>query len=240
MKQTLRSLLLSAAITSLACVQAHASPTGILYFNWTPGTGAITYAGGNSPLVGSGIVIDSTSVSISPPASPPLAQTLAITNGTLSFSTGPWSTSCASGCVFNGGGVITFTGGISGLGIAIPDGTVLLSGSTTYGNVYDNGVDKGLILDYQVTFIDPRLASEFGLQGIFQSTAEGFLRFHLQSGISLPPEAFSSSIPDAFGGVLNPVAVVPEPATMTLIASGAAALFLRRRVRGEKYKQRNC
>lgn len=101
-----------------------------------PATGTISYNGSGGPLVGSGISVN-TVTGVTTSANTGIA--LALTGGTLGWTTGSLTGTTATSWSFGGGGVssLTLTGGISSLGIA--SGTTLLSGFWGTASVFSLG-----------------------------------------------------------------------------------------------------
>jgi hypothetical protein len=183
-----------------------------------PAGASISYAGGNNPLIGSNLSVD-TVTGIGTPNNP--GTMLTIVGGTLTFTTGNLTGSSIDTWYFGGGGSITLTGGIDldplTPGLEIPVGTVLLSGTFTDASVMSFG---RLFKISGASFFDTKNGALTTYFGLPSGTYEGnFNISFLASGF--PPNFFSSTSVGS-GDVLD--SPVPEPATMLLFGGGLVGI----------------
>ena len=188
-----------------------------------PATGTVSYNGSGGPLVGSGISVN-TVTGVSTSANTGIA--LALTGGTLGWTTGNLTGTTATSWSFGGGGVssLTLTGGISSLGIA--SGTTLLSGFWGTASVFSLGNNFNIAGATFFDYVNPTLAAYFG-----ESSASAWNgNFNISFAASgAPPAGFASS--QVFSGDVVTTAPVPEPASAALLILGLfgiAALALGR------------
>jgi hypothetical protein len=221
------TLAVALAMGLWAAARAQAAPN--LTFTLTPqgGDGRISYAGGNTPVVGTDLQVSAVS-GLGTPSHPNGA--LAIDGGKLSFSTGTNTvmTQGASGeWTFNNGGRIELDGAIATLGI--PAGTKLLTGNFTNATTIKALGSGDLKIQGGVFFnvVDPTLAAYYGLPtgGTLYLGGLSTL-FTAPTG---PTGAFNSSGLTSGSVTTEPV---PEPGTLAVfaaLATGGIALLHRRR-----------
>ena len=193
-----------------------------------PTSGTISYAGGNSDLIGSNIEVDNV-VGLSTPTHDGttalcISCVLNFTSGTLSNSGGVTTTN-NGWWSFGPGGSITITGGVQLQGgTDIPLGSTLLSGTFNSAFVQDLGSQ------FKVTFgsfSDTKHADLLSYYGLTPGPFSGALTLLFGSTNGGIGSAFTST--SVFnGGVVNTpssVAPVPVPAAVWLFGSGLAALL---------------
>ena len=192
------------------------------------GSGTVSWAGGSSPLVGSGIVITSVSGSAGLANSP---TPHIVTSGVLSFTTGAYTGLGSDGFYnFAAGGSLTITGGVPDANIAA--GSVLLSAvnvaaqfNPSYG---PSGFQFNMTIPFGTDTKNPDLLSYFGL------TPSNIFTF---SGTLTGPAAsaglggFTASVRSA--DVLN---AVPTPSSLLLLGSAllGVGLMVSRKVMGQR------
>lgn len=205
------------AFAVFAAAPAHAVPANSTYlnFNLNPvGTdGAVNYAGGSAPLVGSNIDVLGVK-GLGTPSN--VNSQLTITGGKLNFSTGNLSgVNPAKGeWDFGAGGRIDITGGIASLGIG--PGSTLMQGSfsdqTTVRSLgaTDLKTQGGAILN----IVNPALAAYFGLPTGGTAYLGGLTTQFAAPGAS--PGQFQSTV---FSGGAVATQPVPEPTTLAIFAA---------------------
>jgi len=161
----------------------------------------IDYAGGLSPLVGSGIVVDSV-VGLDTPLHNGVS--LACTDCTLDFTTG----ANIGGWNWAGGGSITITGF---------GGVSLMSGSFDSASVLDEGNNFKIAGAAFTDTKDSNLTTFYGLPPGATFAGNFILNFNASGS---PGDAFSSSRVTS-GDVTNSI---PEPASLLLLGSGLIGL----------------
>jgi len=201
----------AALIVGLLSISANAATIDFGIGAPTPGT--ISYAGGSTSLIGSGIEVD-TIVGLGTTLNPDTifdcdTCVLGFTTGT---NTGGWD--------FGSGGTISILGGVTAAGIAV--GSTLLSGTFDSASVIDVG---GGTLNFKITggsFLDtkhPDLLTFFGLPT--GDYVGGFNISFSTSGTPSVGDAFTSN--ELFSGdVVN--SPVPVPAAAWLFGSGLLGL----------------
>jgi hypothetical protein len=191
---------------------------------------SINFAGGNNPMIGADIEVDDVSLNGGPPVS--------LSNATLDFTTGNVSSFTDLTGVdlwtFGPGGTVTITGGFPAA--AIPDGSILLSGTFTSAtsNKYDGTnffISGGVFTDEK----NPDLLSYFGLPT--GGTWDGGFNisfFGIAVNGTFFPKGFASTAVQS-GNVVN----TPLPSTALLLASSLIGLGILGRRRSFKGKLRN-
>ncbi len=206
-----KRLLVTIPFVLVGTAQAASLDFGVI----APTTGSLSYAGGASPLIGSGIDVDEV-VGLGTPSNINVVSTCALCQ--LDFTTG----NSTGGWTFGAGGTITITGGID-FPDATPDiatGSTLLSGTFDGAQIVDIG---GGIFEFQIagaSFTDtkhPDLLDFYGLPEI------GYLgRLNISfSTTANSGDAFSTSTLYS-GDIVNQP--VPVPAAVWLFATGLIGL----------------
>jgi hypothetical protein len=219
------ALVMGIALSSLSVRSAMAVE---LDFNLSaPTSGTISYAGGNSDLIGSNIEVDNV-VGLSTPANANVTSlcvscVLNFTSGSLSNAGGPPSSGANNGWwSFGPGGSITITGGVQLQGgTDIPLGSTLLSGTFNSAFVQDLGSQ------FKVTFgsfSDTKHADLLSYYGLTPGPFSGALTLLFGSTNGGVGSAFTST--SVFSGnVVNTPSPVPLPAAAWLFGSGLASLI---------------
>ena len=210
---------------SLSPLLAQAAP--ILDFGIiAPTSGTISYAGGTTPLVGSGISVDNV-VGLGTPLIAGIAQ--ACVDCFLNFTTGNFISSDPESLTFGTGGIISLTGAIPSLSIA--PGTTLLDGFFSANPIVMSLGEFKLAGGGFADTKNQTLTNSFGLpNGSF--TGSFHVLFEAASGI--PPSGFAST-GVVSGGVANsPVPGTPEPGTLLLIGSGLVGIGVGARRRNRR------
>lgn len=199
-----------------------------------PPTASISYAGGASPLVGTGIVVDEV-VGIDTPLNNGVVR--ALTSGLLTFTTGPLHTFIPGTGMplptpdlweFKGGGPITISGD-DGLG---PGNRTLLSGTILAATVVAplaGGTFKVAVAAFFNT-VDPVLAAYYGLP----DEGERYTgTFNLQfNAVTQPDKSFTSSVVLSGDITTSPA---PEPGTLALAGVAVVGGIVWRRRRGRSF-----
>ena len=192
------------------------------------GSGTVSWAGGSSPLVGSGIVITSVSGSADLANSPAPHN---VTSGVLSFTTGAYTGVGSDGFYnFAAGGSLTITGGVPDAGIAA--GSFLLTAvnvaaqfNPSYG---PSGFQFNMTIPFGSDTKNPDLLSYFGLAPSPSFTFSGTLMGPAASG---GLGGFTASVRSA--DVLN---TVPTPSSLLLLGSAllGVGLIVSRKLIGQR------
>ncbi len=212
---------------SLSPLLAQAAP--ILDFGIiAPTSGTISYAGGTSPLVGSGISVDNV-VGLGTPLNAGITQAQACVDCFLNFTTGNFISSDPTTLTFGAGGSISLTGAIPSL--SIDPGTTLLNGFFSTNPIVMSLGEFKLAGGGFADTKNQTLTNFFGLpNGSF--TGSFHVLFEAASGI--PPSGFAST-GVVSGGVANsPVPGTPEPGTLLLIGSGLVGIGVGARRRNRR------
>ncbi len=225
-RKTVVALCAVAAITVLSTTQARAlsqldfgivSPTG----------GAISYAGGAAPLVGTDIEVDNV-VGLNTPLHNFVLVDLV--DALLNFETGNLISHTANSWTFAGGGFIEIRGGVDFLDAPdIPAGSLLLSGTFNEATVVmTNTSFKVAIVDFNDEK-HPGLLEYFGLPGNMPYSGSMNLSFNT---FATPPDGFVSDgvlSGDLVNHVLVPSPVAASMGLATLVSMGAVGFVRRRR-----------
>lgn len=201
------------AVLILGTVSALANAATIDFGIEAPTSGTISYAGGNAPLIGSGIDVNSIvglGTTLNPDA--PIVCNACVLEFTTGANTGGWD--------FGSGGTISIVGGVPSASIA--DGSTLLSGTIDSASVFDVG---GGTLNFKIaggSFTDtkhPDLLTYFGLPSV---DYVGGLNISFSS-IGTPAVGAAITSETIFSGnVVN--SPVPVPAAVWLFGSGLIGL----------------
>jgi hypothetical protein len=184
--------------------------------------GGLSYAGGSTPLTGSGIdIVDITgndTVSNN-------GTTVTCSNCMLDFTTGNYTSFSNETWNFLSGGTVSISGGIDFPGgtTDVIDGSTLLSGVFTSAQVHDHTQGELHLHIDGATFTDTKhsaLTDFYGLPG-GQYTGGMTITFQTEDGIT-PGTAFNSNIINS-GSVINQP--VPIPAAIWLFLSGILGLL---------------
>ncbi len=197
---------------SLSPLPAHAIP--ILDF-FVVGGGTISYGGGTTPLVGTGVQ----ALAVVGTGTPSNAGVPHACGGcVLDFTTGNFISSGPSSWTFGAGGTITLTGGISGPGLSIPIGTTLFAGSFTSNPVVIQGPLglRALVAGFSDTK-NQTLTDFFGLPN---ASFGGLVNLSFAAPGN-PASGFTSTAVLS-GDVAN--TPTPEPSTLLLIGSGLVGI----------------
>jgi hypothetical protein len=193
-----------------------------------PTAGSISYAGGNTPLVGSGIQVDNVTG-----IGTPLCNGCAfnILGGSLDFVTGNFTSFTSNSWNFAGGGSISLSGCVDvdnngSCGGGDISGT-LLSGMFNFASVIAVGDSFKIAASSFMDVKNPDLAALFGLAP--NCCVGNFNISFMASG--QPPSGFAST--QVLSGDITNTAI-PEPASLVLLGSGFIGLgsFARRKLLG--------
>lgn len=209
---------------------------GLAFADWgldfgMPGaSGTISYAGGTSPLSGTGINVGAIT-SLFTPAND--GSGLACVSCTFQFTTGNYTGSSTFGPIitetFAGGGDFSVTGEVPTAGINAP--TTLLDGSLTAGTVISFSGTKFNVTGAAFTnAIDPTLATYFGLPAgpPVGPAYMGFFNLGFTAPV-MPGVAFTATGTQVGSGDI--ISTVPEPCSMILFGTallGCVAVARRR------------
>jgi len=193
-----------------------------------PPTASISYAGGASPLVGTGIVVDEV-VGLNTPLNNFVVR--ALTSGLLTFTTGNFTVASPgppAAWNFGSGGSITIMGDD---GLGAPGVTALLTGAFLTANVTVQGGVGKIAGSAFLNVVDADLAAFYGLTGGATSFYTG--NFNLQfRATGTPPAAFTSSIVLSGDITTSPA---PEPGTLALAGVAVVGGLIWRRRRGRAF-----
>lgn len=210
---------------SLSPLPAQAAP--ILDFGIiAPTSGTISYAGGTTPLVGSGISVDNV-VGLGTPLNAGTAQ--ACVGCFLNFTTGNFISSVPQSLTFGAGGIITLTGAIPSLNIA--PGTTLLDGSFSANPIVTS------LGEFKLAgggFADTKIQTLTNFFGLPNASFTGGFNVLFQAP-GIPPSGFASTVVLSGDVANSPVPGTPEPGTLLLIGSGLVGIGVGAR-RGNRRK----
>ncbi len=202
---------LAAGLALLGGNAARAQPT--LEFTVpanNPGA-SISYAGGATDLVGTGITITQVQ-GLDTPMSNLVIE--AITSGAMNFTSGAFTGNVGtSEWVFGAGpaGGLTITGGISSLGLA--NGSTLLSGTIKSASVVASGSTFKVGISVFLNTVNSTLASYYGLQGGSGASWTGIYNIGFNATGSAPSSFSSSSVGS---GTVDTNPIVPEPSSLVI------------------------
>jgi len=218
-KQFLSGLVVLALGLALSFFPALAQAAPVLDFGIVaPTTGTISYAGGASPLVGSGIEVDNIT-GIGTPSNN--GVTVTCVSCTLNFTTGNLTSSTATTWNFGGGGSITITGGVDlipGGAPEIPVGTTLLSGSFDGASVTKTNNTFRIA---GASFVDTKDEDLLDFYGAPNTLWRGGFNISFLANGS-PPNSFTSTT--VLSGDVANTEPIPEPASLVLLGSGLFSL----------------
>src|SRR5438552_244812 len=117
MKKLFTIAVLTAALSASAMAQF------VIDFAGSTG-GTVSYAGGASPLVGTGIIVGSVSGIVTPLH----VGSHTVTGGILNFTTGPFVSQSGTVLTFGSGGSLTITGAVSD--VPLGSGATLMSSTS--------------------------------------------------------------------------------------------------------------
>jgi hypothetical protein len=189
----------------LSAIPSEADPL-LDFWIGSPTTGTIFYIGGNNPLVGAGISVDSV-VGLETPINDGVTQSLS--GAVLNFTTGNFVSSTSSEWVFDPGGSISIQSGT----------TVLLSGTLTDADVIKSGSLFKVAIGGFIDTKDPGLLAFYGLPNTAYSGNFNISFYTVGS----PPNAFTSTIVLS-GDVTNSPLPVPEPSLIVLLSIAGLSL----------------
>jgi PEP-CTERM motif len=211
---------LAAALPMLGGTAARAQPTLDFTVPASNPGASISYAGGATDLVGTGITITQVQ-GLDTPMSNLVIE--AITSGALNFTSGAFTGNVGtSEWVFGAGpaGGLTITGGISSLGLA--NGSTLLSGTIESVSVIAAGSTFKVGIAAFLNTINSTLASHYGFQGGSGASWTGVYNIGFNAKGSAPGSFSSSSVQS--GGV-DTSPIVPEPSSLVIAGLGALGMI---------------
>ena len=188
------------------------------------GTGTVSWAGGSSPLVGTGIVITTVSASAGLPNS---ATPHGVTSGVLSFTTGAFTGLGDGYYNFAPGGGLTITGAVPDANIST---TILLDAVNVAAKFQPNvaGLQFSMTIPFGSDTKNADLLNYFGLSPSTPFTFTGTLT---GPGVSVGLGGFTASITSA--DILN---TVPAPSSLLLLGSAlvGVGLIVSRKLMGQR------
>ncbi len=195
-------------------------------------SGSISYGGGNTDMVASGLTVSSVTGKNGTPLNNLVTLLFTTPNGALNFTTGAYTSVGSSSTVWNfgGGGPITIAGTIPVQSPSFPGDTATqLSGTIQSASVTDVSGVFNLAVAVFINTIDPTLAAYYGVPTGGWSGALHIDFSPATTNSPLTGTAFSSTSVGSGDVVTN---VVPEPSTMAIAGIGALGMIgygLRRR-----------
>ncbi|HET6419617.1 MAG TPA: hypothetical protein VFG19_05635 [Geobacteraceae bacterium] len=225
--QLLSIVMVSVAVLIFGFTSAHAAMSIDYMLGDVPGQmGQVVYnpgPGSDSLLHGINIPINYVTSTETPLNA---KDNLAVTNGVLNFTTGDFSGKTGNVWTFNGGGTVTLTGGIPGLGL--PDGTTLLTGTFTAANVteYPLGQYSFKILGGAISGNDN--LDVYSYYGIDLASIPSIATSLSFIATDLTGNGFKSTN-CITGTVVDSPSAVPIPTALGLLGSGLTCFVLLRR-----------
>lgn len=207
MSQSRRLLLVLAVLLLIAPITASATTIDFGFFG-----GAVSYAGGNTPLV----IQNSVPLIFS---TIPFSGFYGITSGDLDLSTGNWLSGTYN---FSPGGSFTLTGAVPSLGV--PQGTLIAGDFSSIGVVAPSNTSGlwSFVASINANTIDPVLASLYGFPppgsgNVGTGLTNVNLSLYFVPGTAAGPGIGFTGY--ASSGDLT-VSPVPEPGSLLFLGSG--------------------
>lgn len=213
--------LLSAALAALVTLSANTQAAPILDFGMVaPTDGTISWTGGVTPLLGSGITVDNLMASDTLVDAGVLHTCL---NCTLSFQTGNYLGSTSNAWEFAGGGQLTLSGQLDLNGDLVADGPVINLLSAVFDNTSVFNIGFGTFkLQILGAAFSGQLAPELATYYLVEAAILGGINLSFTTNAS-PGQAFTSSALHS-GDVITELTAVPLPPSVWLFGAGALGL----------------
>ena len=230
--RTTRSALIGVAILSI-CLRASSAQADALIDFGTGSSGkggTISFAGGSSPLVGTGIRIGVvTGVDTPVHEDSHLVTGNGVSYGTLNFTTGAYQGYSAGSYWFAGGGSFEIWGNVADAGIfGAGAGQLLFSGTFETASVGSVGSLRMLSASGTDTYENPLLTGYFGLGPgtLFDFSSYVMAMGSIGAGTPFSIAAFSTDWANPDPPLEGSAVTTPEPGPLMLLASGLAFLAL--------------
>lgn len=191
-----------------------------------PTTGSISYAGGASPLLGSGIQVDNI-VGLDTPLNAGTESLCALC--VLNFGTGNFVSHIGNVWTYSGGGSISIKGGVDfdpvALdGLEIASGSTLLTGTFNTAQVFDLGSGAFQFRIAGASFIDKKHADLLAFYGLpINANYQGGMNISFLGATNGGGGFTSSSV--FSGDITNQPLPVPLPAAFLLFLSGIGVIL---------------